>query len=194
MSSKLNNDKIYPYESYRDEVPDINLSANLIPQINPTNGIGFALAFYIRMLYSCLVDADFLDTEAFMRENEVARGYDIQLDDLLVDLNKKIQSFGEASSPINDKRTEILNACINKAKHPKGIFSLTVPTGGGKTFSSMAFALNHAKKHGMDRIIYVIPYTSIIEQNAAEFRNVFGENIVLEHHSNFDFNDNEEEN
>ena len=193
LSSKLNNDKIYPYESYRDEVPDINLSANLIPQINPTNGIGFALAFYIRMLYSCLVDADFLDTEAFMRENEVARGYDIQLDDLLVDLNKKIQSFGEASSPINDKRTEILNACINKAKHPKGIFSLTVPTGGGKTFSSMAFALNHAKKHGMDRIIYVIPYTSIIEQNAAEFRNVFGENIVLEHHSNFDFNDDEEE-
>lgn len=193
LSSKLNNNKIYPYDSYRDEVPEIKLSTDLIPQIDIKNGFGFALAFYIRMLYSCLVDADFLDTEIFMKDNEVVRGYDIQLDDLLNDLNKKILSFGKATNPINDKRTEILNACINKAKNPKGLFSLTVPTGGGKTFSSMAFALNHAKKHRMERIIYVIPYTSIIEQNAAEFRNVFGEDIVLEHHSNFDFNDNEEE-
>lgn len=193
LSSKLNNDNIYSYDGYLGEMPEIGLPANSMPDVKITNGIGFALSFYIRMLYSCLVDADFLNTEAFMKDNKVQRGYDLHLKSLLDELNKKIRSFEKATNPINTKRNEILNSCISKAENQRGLFSLTVPTGGGKTFSSMAFALNHAIENDMDRIIYVIPYTSIIEQNAEEFRKVFGDDVVLEHHSNFDFKDGENE-
>ncbi len=82
-----------------------------------------------------------------------------------------------------------MDYAVSQAKQETGLFSLTVPTGGGKTFTSMAFALEHAKQYGLCRIIYVIPFTSIIEQNAAEFRKAFGElgtEAVLEHHSTFD--------
>jgi CRISPR-associated endonuclease/helicase Cas3 len=88
---------------------------------------------------------------------------------------------------INIKRTETLNACQNQSIEKPGYFTLTVPTGGGKTLASMAFALNHAVVNGMKRIIYVIPFTSIIEQNAAVFKECLGEENVLEHHSNFDW-------
>lgn len=150
---------------------------------------GFQLSFFIRMIYSCLVDADFLDTEAFMdREKSLWRkGYPT-----LVELNKKlglalnhlVESAPRTS--INKYRTAILRNCLDAAERPQGLFSLTVPTGGGKTLSSLAFALKHALKYDLKRIIYVIPYTSIIEQNAAVFREILGEDAVLEHHSNFE--------
>ena len=92
---------------------------------------------------------------------------------------------------INDSRCEILRDCIKKAENERGLYTLTVPTGAGKTLSSMAFALNHLLKNGMRRIIYVIPYTSIIEQNAKVFSDIFGKEFVLEHHSNYDFGDDE---
>ena len=165
----------------------------------------FSYAFFTRMLYSCLVDADYLDTEAFYLnlENEAAeRGGYPKLNALQRNFNQFINTFRRriAQAPeqteaekrnaaLNRLRSEILDHAVEQAAQSQGLFTLTVPTGGGKTFTSMAFALEHAKRHGMRRVIYVIPFTSIIEQNAAEFRKAFGElgeQAVLEHHSTFD--------
>jgi CRISPR-associated endonuclease/helicase Cas3 len=147
-------------------------------------GLGFAL--WVRMLFSCLVDADFLDTETYMdpRRAEQRRHWPgiAQLLDLF---DRHMAAFSAAAkvTPVNRLRADILVQCRAKAAEAPGLFSLTVPTGGGKTLSSMAFALEHAKRHGMRRVIYVIPYTSIIEQTADVFRNIFGD-AVVEHHSN----------
>ena len=165
----------------------------------------FSYAFFTRMLYSCLVDADYLDTEAFYLklENKASeRGGYPDLNALQHNFNQFINAFRRriAQAPeqteaekrnaaLNRLRGEILNYAVEQAAQAQGLFTLTVPTGGGKTFTSMAFALEHAKRHGMRRVIYVIPFTSIIEQNAAEFRKAFGElgeQAVLEHHSTFD--------
>ena len=165
----------------------------------------FSYAFFTRMLYSCLVDADYLDTEAFysnLENKAVERGGYPDLNALQHNFNQFINTFRrritQASEQteaekrnvaLNRLRSEILDHAVEQAAQPQGLFTLTVPTGGGKTFTSMAFALEHAKQHGMRRVIYVIPFTSIIEQNAAEFRKAFGElgeQAVLEHHSTFD--------
>ena len=165
----------------------------------------FSYAFFTRMLYSCLVDADYLDTEAFylnLENKTVERGGYPDLNALQHNFNQFINNFRRriAQAPeqteaekrnaaLNRLRSEILDHAVEQAAQPQGLFTLTVPTGGGKTFTSMAFALEHAKRHGMRRVIYVIPFTSIIEQNAAEFRKAFGklgEQAVLEHHSTFD--------
>lgn len=155
---------------------------------------------WIRMLFSCLVDADFLDTEKYMEEKE--RGGYLSLEEL----KKKFDSYmsdKKSNNELNKRRNEILNQCRNKAEMPSGFFSLTVPTGGGKTLSSMAFALEHALKHKKKRIIVAIPYTSIIEQTSKVFKYgsdideeierfkkdgkfLFGEDQVVEHHSNLD--------
>ena len=165
----------------------------------------FSYAFFTRMLYSCLVDADYLDTEAFysnLENKAVKRGGYPDLNALQHNFNQFINTFRRriAQAPeqteaekrnaaLNRLRSEILDHAVEQAAQPQGLFTLTVPTGGGKTFTSMAFALEHAKQHGMRRVIYVIPFTSIIEQNAAEFCKAFGElgeQAVLEHHSTFD--------
>ena len=165
----------------------------------------FSYAFFTRMLYSCLVDADYLDTEAFYLnlENKASeRGGYPDLNALQRNFNQFINDFRrritqtseqtkaeKRNAALNRLRSEILDHAVEQAAQPQGLFTLTVPTGGGKTFTSMAFALEHAKRHGMRRVIYVIPFTSIIEQNAAEFRKAFGElgeQAVLEHHSTFD--------
>ncbi|VAW80927.1 CRISPR-associated helicase Cas3 [hydrothermal vent metagenome] len=145
---------------------------------------GFAL--WVRMLFSCLVDADFLDTEAFMDEGKAAQRSDFpRLEELLKYFNRYMVSLADDSTSVNCLRAAVLEQCRSKAHGPPGLYSLTVPTGGGKTLSSMAFSLEHAIKYGKDRIIYVIPYTSIIEQTANIFRSIFGESII-EHHSNLD--------
>lgn len=165
----------------------------------------FSYAFFTRMLYSCLVDADYLDTEAFysnLENKAVERDGYPDLNALQHNFNQFINDFrrriAQASeqteaekrnADLNRLRSEILEHAVEQAAQPQGLFTLTVPTGGGKTFTSMAFALEHAKQHDMRRVIYVIPFTSIIEQNAAEFRKAFGElgeQAVLEHHSTFD--------
>lgn len=146
------------------------------------SGRGFATAFYIRMLYSCLVDADYIDTETFMN-GDAGRGNYEPLSALCDKLTAYISKWNNPTRKIDILRQKILNSCIEKASAPRGIFSLTVPTGGGKTVASMAFALNHAAANSMKRIIYVIPYTSIIEQNAKVFRDILGQENVVEHHS-----------
>jgi CRISPR-associated endonuclease/helicase Cas3 len=150
---------------------------------------GFAL--WIRMLFSSLVDADFLDTERYMNPDKFAQRNTwptlVELaplfDTHMADLAAKTQP-----TPVNTIRADILRQCRENALLAPGLFSLTVPTGGGKTLSAMAFALAHAKVHSTEerpirRVIHVIPYTSIIEQTADIFRSIFGE-AVIEHHSN----------
>jgi CRISPR-associated endonuclease/helicase Cas3 len=144
---------------------------------------------WIRMLFSCLVDADFLDTESFMTpaNSEIRKGYP-GLSELkeLFDSHMESMKKKDPEKDINKIRNHILSACRKAANENSGLFSLSVPTGGGKTLSGMAFALDHAVKHGKDRIIYVIPYTSIIEQTAKILSDIFGAENVVEHHSNLD--------
>jgi len=148
-----------------------------------------AYHLWVRMVYSCLVDADFLDTEAFMdSEKHAQRPSFPSLIELKARFDRQMRKMTEEALDtfVNRIRAEILNACRTAAVQPSGIFSLTVPTGGGKTLSGTAFALDHATqpRHNKCRIIYVIPYTSIIEQTADELRKYFGSDNVVEHHSN----------
>lgn len=147
------------------------------------------LAFWLRMLYSCLVDADFLDTEGFMDgARAAARGGYQPLSTLAERFFARLaeKERTAADTAVNQVRSEIRAACERAAEAAPGLFSLTVPTGGGKTLSAMAFAFRHAQKYGKRRILYVIPYTSIIEQTADVLRGFLGEESVLEHHSSFD--------
>jgi CRISPR-associated endonuclease/helicase Cas3 len=153
----------------------------------------FQLAFLTRMLFSCLVDADFLDTERFY--NTVERRGDHRtsgdapptLAALREELDRYLDTF-KAGSDVNRLRADILQHVRSQSTQTPGLFSLTVPTGGGKTLTSLAFALDHAIRHRLRRVIFVIPFTSIVEQNAAVFRKALGplgDKAVLEHHSAF---------
>jgi CRISPR-associated endonuclease/helicase Cas3 len=147
-----------------------------------------SLEFWIRMLHSGLVDADWLDAEkrdpctskrpVFPSIIELRDKFDASVDEK-VSVAKK-----DNWTPVNEQRQEVLDACRNVAISEGGFFSLTVPTGGGKTLSGMSFALNHAVKNKLKRVIVVIPYTSIIGQNASVYAEVFGKENVIEHHSN----------
>jgi CRISPR-associated endonuclease/helicase Cas3 len=174
--------KSCPQEILLTDVPNLPFKP-----ISEYAGMQFSL--FIRMVYSCLVDADFLDTEAFMemKKADYRKGYP-SLQELEVIFFDKLNSLrsNAKSSTVNQQRDLILQQCLATAEKPAGLFSLTVPTGGGKTLSSMAFALKHAARHKLKKIIYVIPFTSIIEQNAAVFREMMGESAILEHHSNFE--------
>ena len=161
-----------------------------LPQLSPPFKFGKgSAAFWIRMLYSCLVDADFLDTESFMDalKSNNRGGYPelAQLAQVFFDRLDEFQRQAEATE-VNRIRAEIREQCELMAENQPGVYSLTVPTGGGKTLSAMAFALRHALKYGQERVVFVIPYTSIIEQTADVLRGIFGAENVLEHHSNFD--------
>ena len=162
----------------------------------------FPAMLYTRMLFSCLVDADFLDTEDFMAAGKVGREGFASLDTLLERLQKSLEEKflkpktekekQKRQLPINEKRSALLAQSIAAGKEAKGnLYRLTIPTGGGKTISSLAFALHYAAhaKRKRKRIIYVIPYTSIIEQNAAVFRELLGEENVVEHHQHVDYDD-----
>lgn len=147
-------------------------------------------AFFTRMLFSCLVDADFLDTETFMNGSPAPRGTGQSMPELLKKMKVKADSYltGAASSPVGTQRNQVLQACLEQGRTgPRGIYTLTVPTGGGKTFASLAFALEHAAAHGLNRVIYVIPYTSIIDQTAQTFTDLLGEENVLANFSTADY-------
>ncbi len=151
----------------------------------------FSTSFLVRMLFSCLVDADFLDTESFYAQaegNEVERGSRIGIAELQQALTRHLEAVarGARLSLVNTERQRILAHVRAQAPQPPGLFSLTVPTGGGKTLTSLAFGLDHASLHRLRRVIYVIPFTSIVEQNARVFREALGglgDDAVLEHHS-----------
>lgn len=182
------------------DIPDYSAFASEItipspkePTFQPMGDLGFSCSMMVRMLYSCLVDADFIDTENFMSNGQVQRGGSGSIPDLRQKIMRHLESFSNPTSAINQKRNEILQNCIAKAEEQKGLFSLTVPTGGGKTIASLAFALTHAEKYHMDRIIYVIPYTSIIEQNAKVFADILGKENVLEHHSGVEYDNDDDE-
>lgn len=154
---------------------------------------GFANAMYTRMLFSSLVDADYLDTEAFMSCQRVSRTASAPLSQLLQHLVEYVAPWrNSATSELNQKRSELLERCLCGAEDEQGLYTLTIPTGGGKTVSSLAFALSHAAEHGLQRVIYVVPYTSIIEQNAQVFRSIVGDENVLEHHANADYDGEDE--
>jgi CRISPR-associated endonuclease/helicase Cas3 len=168
-------------------IPTDVLHPGITPASKPLGG-ETGLALWLRMLFSCLVDSDFLDTERFMDgEKTLTRGRSSSLDVLLDKLDQHMAKLAADAPPthVNRVRAEVLRQCRERAASQPGIFSLTVPTGGGKTLSGLAFALTHAVRHKKRRIIYVIPYTSIIEQSAGIFRSIFGDNVV-EHHSNLD--------
>lgn len=169
------------------ELPQLSIpEKDLFPsmKLNPDD-----FNHFIRLLFSCLVDADYLDTESFMNEDNYLRRNDkTSLCDLLPKLEIYLKSLSEKApeTALNQLRTDIQQVCSEKSALQSGIYSLTVPTGGGKTLSSLLWSIKHAVRHGKDRIIIAIPYTSIIVQTAAVLRRIFGDENVCEHHSTFD--------
>lgn len=189
LKKRLHNDGLPDYSAYRREIAVPDPKSHILSLCPLPDKRGFSISFFTRMLFSCLVDADSLDTERFVDPTRSSiRGNYESLDILY----KKFEEFMQEKNsrakdtPINRERRAIFNQCVSAGQSPPGFFTLTVPTGGGKTLSSMAFALEHLKHHKLERIFYVIPYTSIIEQNAHVFRKIIGDRNVLEHHSNFD--------
>jgi len=198
LAARLENRNLPDFSAFEIEMRSyLDKPLTRLPLTPSRRNPGFSFHLLIRMLYSCLVDADFLNTESFLNleQHKLRGGYDS-----LGLIEKRLDEFMDAklknSSPsaVNRHRKAILDNCIKKANNAPGLFTLTVPTGGGKTLASLSFGVKHALRHGLDRIIYVIPYTTIIEQNAGVFREVAGRGNVLEHHSNFQFTAQEDDN
>lgn len=209
---KAEKGKLNDYSAWENEItlPNIRL-----PEWVSSCNDPFTISFFIRMLYSCLVDADYLDTENFMNGAK-PRGNTVSMEELLKKLrvvtdkwlgqywdetsssdqrNSNLSSTVLGKNKVNIQRNRILRDCINKGKNsPRGLYTLTVPTGGGKTIASLSFALEQAVAQGMDRIIYVIPYTSIIDQTVEVFKGILGDENVLAHYSEADYFLTEEEN
>jgi CRISPR-associated endonuclease/helicase Cas3 len=173
-------------------------ATNLFPKSFKRHGdatlVAFQLAMFGRMVFSCLVDADYRDTERFYAN---AKGEPVDrawpplsdsIDGLIARFDAHMAAIQSRAgeTPLNRLRTDILAHAGRKAALPRGVFTLDVPTGGGKTLASLGFALAHAKAHGMERIVYGIPFTSIIDQTAAIFRDVLGDGVVLEHHASIE--------
>ena len=159
------------------------------PEISVADGFGFA--FFIRMLFSTLVDADYLNTEEFFEKGKILRGGYTGIDKLKQDLLMYIQQnylhADNTHNPLNAYRNALLNNCLDAAKEGSGLFTLTAPTGSGKTIASLTFALCHAAGENKRRIIYIVPYNTIIEQNATVFEDILGAENVLQHHSNIQY-------
>ncbi|MDH5730289.1 MAG: CRISPR-associated endonuclease Cas3'', partial [Gammaproteobacteria bacterium] len=189
LSFRLTDGQAEFEEAMKEDIPK-NILASGCPEIPSFLNSPDVMPLWIRMLFSCLVDADFLDTERYMQADKFAkRERPPTVSEIKTRFaeNMKVLQLNASTSPLVKIRDSILQACNDAAELEPGIFSLTVPTGGGKTLSSLAFALKHAEKYKKKRIIYAIPFTSIIEQNADVFRAFVGEDAVLEHHSNLDF-------
>ncbi len=165
--------------AWRKELPD------KIP-LGGKRRTGFGNYFYTKMLFSALTDADWLDTEAYyLNRPRVPASYDLK--ELANQLDRFVEAWGTPTSEINLRRCRIRESAIEHAKDQTGLFSMTVPTGGGKTLASMAFALHHAAEHRLRRVIYVIPYCSILEQTQSVFEEIFGKNNIIAHYSGADF-------
>ncbi len=172
-----------------DQQPPESILRGQRPDSRPKGGTA-DLHLWLRMLFSSLVDADFLDTENYMDSDKAnTRAAYPNIDNLLARFTSHMERLAADAVPtaVNRIRADVLRQCIERASEERGngLYSLTVPTGGGKTLSALAFALHHAKRYKKRRVIYAIPYLSIIEQTADVFRKIFGEDVV-EHHSNLD--------
>lgn len=183
--------KVEDYSEFKNE---IQIPEFPTPPLHPVGQGGFTQAFFVRMLFSCLVDADYLDTEKFMAGNSVERNAGDSLEQGWEQLKKHISPWlmNDDFATLNGRRTAILKACMEMGTKGPGLFSLTVPTGGGKTISSLVFGFIQALTNQQKRIIYAIPYTSIIEQTAQIFKDILGNENVLEDHSNVSFENREE--
>lgn len=181
--------EIPEYEEWKEEIVpgEVRLPSFCLEGNRP----GFTMSFFIRMIYSCLVDADYLDTEEFVNCEISKRKSGASVSELLERFENYITGWVHRSEfdsleheLLCRRRTKILLNCMEQGSRlERGLYTLTVPTGGGKTTASLGFALRQAQKHQMERIIYVIPYTSVIDQNAEVFSKILGEENVLEHHS-----------
>ena len=174
--------------SHLDRTLRANPPRSILEAPLPSTGIpqGADAGLWVRMFASALFDADFLDAEAFFDPTaSLGRADWPALSSLLPKLDAHLAQMSAKAepTPVNCLRADVLRACRAAASHNPELFSLTVPTGGGKTLSSLAFALEHARAHGLRRVIYAIPFTSIIEQTARVFREAIGSKAVLEHHS-----------
>ena len=200
LLGRLKRRNLPDYRAYHEaKLEDALPASRLLEQVARAP---FSTMLYTRMLFSCLVDADFLDTEKFMAAGSVEREGFASMETLLARFEASVEDKffrpkteeerQRLKQPINKKRMALLAESIAAGKEAAGHFyRLTIPTGGGKTISSLAFALHYARhaKKKRKRIIYVIPYTSIIEQNAAVFRDLLGKDSVVEHHQNVDYDD-----
>lgn len=183
---------LYDYSNYEEEMKreipkDVTLDAPIPIQPRLPKMERRDLHHFVRMLFSCLVDADSLDTEAFMNaEQAKLRGSHTSMPELLMRLEKHLQEK-RSNSPdteVNRIRNYVQEQCVKTSQEACGFYSLTVPTGGGKTLASILWALHHAVKNNRQRVVIAIPYTSIIVQTASVLKEIFGEDNVLEHHSN----------
>lgn len=194
---RLKHDKIEPDTVSLPEISSISVLE--LPFKLDRKTAGFSLSFFTRMIFSCLTDADFLDTEAFCSPDLAEVRYSKRTPVTFLALAAQLHNFIEKKqmhaddSPVNRIRSNVLAQCRHCAQNTPGFFSLTVPTGGGKTLSSLSFALDHAHKNNLRRVIYAIPFTSIIEQNAQVFEEALGQENVLEHHCNYKEKDDPEE-
>ena len=194
-----NADEVVQQKAY--ELAGENLICSLLNAVKPilsnqtiNNKIKeFYLGCLTRFLFSCLIDADRINSSDFEREAQKEVRHLTEKPDWQSAIDKleaKLAGFenrpAEEIKPIDEIRRKISDDCLKRAADPQGIYTLTVPTGGGKTLASLRYALHHAQKHNLDRIIYIIPYTSIIDQNAQAVREILGKDWVLEHHSNLE--------
>ena len=179
------------YEHYKNELVVPTLTKEAKPYKNAVSEEGKIAwkeyAFWIRMMFSCLVDADFLDTEAFCNAGKTERGIKADFNECLENLKKFVSILQEkALTETEIARRSLSVQVLSHTCEDSDIYYMNMPTGSGKTLTSMSFALERAIRTNKKRIIYVIPYTSIIDQNAKVFKNIFGNDSVLEHHCNFD--------
>jgi len=187
LKDRLNR-RIEPYDAFEHEI-ELPLALPMPPLRLRCDRPGFQMALFTRMLFGALVDADYRDTAAFYDRLEGRQRPDDDwpsMAELRDRLEAHLARFGGPRHAVDEVRAQVLDSCRVIAKNAPGRFTLTVPTGGGKTLASLAFALRHAATHGLDRVIYVVPFTSIIEQNAGVFRYALGDEPVLEHHTGYD--------
>ena len=184
---------LYDYCEYIEETKKDIPKEVLIPEsqscamLRLHNMKSYDLHHLVRILFSCLVDADSLDTEEFMNPEQASlRGVHTTMEELLCKLEEYLSQLKEKSedTKVNRIRNYVQEQCIRESQGKMGFYSLTVPTGGGKTLASVLWALHHAVRNHLNRVIIAIPYTSIIVQTAATLKAIFGEDNVLEHHSN----------
>ena len=192
LSYRLECEETDAYDAYQQELKSLIPGGNQPPYKNAVSSSGETAwkeyAFWIRMMFSCLVDADFLDTEKFCSDDDVDRGLSTDFENCLKLLNERLLFLqSHAVTDTEKARSDLQKQALSHKNENANFYYMNMPTGSGKTLTSMLFALERLIAAKKKRIIYVIPYTSIIDQNAKVFKDLFGDDCILEHHCNFDY-------